>query len=240
MHDVTTDTFFDGKITVRQTRLGYRYSIDAVILAGHARPRKGDRLVDLGTGCGIVPLIIASRHTGVDMIGVEIQEDLAGMARENVQANRFEKQIEILCMDMKALDINIIQGPVDMVLSNPPFHRMSSGRINPNSQRAVARHEIKITIGEVTATAGRLLRTGGDFLCIYPVDRLVALLANMRSSLIEPKYIRLVQSNATSQARLVLVQGKKRGNPGLSAAVPLVIYEQDGQYSDEMQRMFTI
>jgi len=101
--DVSTDTFFNGQVTVRQPRAGYRFSIDAVILAGHIRPRPEDRIMDLGTGCGIIPLIIGFRHPGVKLYGVEIQQELADIARVNMQANHMEKRVEILPGGMRAL-----------------------------------------------------------------------------------------------------------------------------------------
>ncbi|RLB98205.1 MAG: SAM-dependent methyltransferase, partial [Deltaproteobacteria bacterium] len=163
MDNTTTDTFFNGQVTVKQSRTGYRYSIDAVILAGHVRPRPADRIVDLGTGCGIIPLIIGFRYPGVKLYGVEIQQDLADIARANVKANHLEKRVEILPADMRTLKPSIVSGPVDQVVSNPPYHRISTGRINPDSQRAIARHELKVTLEDVLKAAEAMLRTAGKF-----------------------------------------------------------------------------
>jgi len=174
--NLTTDTFFNGKITVRQPLKGYRYSIDAVILAGWVRTGPQDRVLDLGTGCGIIPLVITHRHPGVRLIGVELQPALAELARQNVAENKLERCIDILNMDMKDLDLATLSEPVDVVVTNPPFYRVSSGRINPNSQRAIARHELKANLTDVLTTGGRLLKTGGRFACIYGIDRLVDLL----------------------------------------------------------------
>ncbi len=238
MDNTTTDTFFNGQVTVKQSRTGYRYSIDAVILAGHVRPRPADRIVDLGTGCGIIPLIIGFRHPGVKLYGVEIQQDLADIARANVKANHLEKRVEILPADMRTLKPSIVSGPVDQVVSNPPYHRISTGRINPDSQRAIARHELKVTLEDVLKAAEAMLRTAGKFVCIYGSDRLVDLFARMRACHIEPKFVRLIHSKAGTDARLALVEGVKRGNSGLIVGPPLLIYRRDGDYTDEIQRMF--
>lgn len=235
---VTTDTFFNGRMTVKQPRTGYRYSIDAVILANHVRPRPADRVVDLGTGCGIIPLIIGFRHPGVRLYGVEIQSDLARIARVNTAANQLDKRIEILPVDMRALRPAALSGPVDIVVSNPPFYRVSTGRINPDSQRAIARHEITITLEDLLKAAARVLRTAGKFACIYGSDRLVDLFARMRTCHIEPKFVRLIHSRAETEARLVLVEGVKGGGPGLMVGPPLFIYGRGNDYTDEMQRMF--
>jgi tRNA1Val (adenine37-N6)-methyltransferase len=236
--ELTTDTFFNGRIIVKQSRTGYRYSIDAVILAGHVRPRPEDRMVDLGTGCGIIPLILGCRYPGIKIYGVEIQEELATIARSNVEANCLGHQVEIMSMDMQTLKPATLSGPVDMVVSNPPFYRISSGRINPDDQRAIARHELKVTLKGLLEAAERVLKTAGKFVCIYGCDRLVDLFACMRTCRIEPKFMRPIYSRAGTDARLALVEGVKLGNAGLMTGPPLFIYQENGDYTDEIQRMF--
>jgi tRNA1Val (adenine37-N6)-methyltransferase len=240
MDDYTEDTFFNGRVTVKQPRAGYRYSIDAVILAGHVRPRPEDRIVDLGTGCGIIPLILGSRYPGITLSGVEIQAELADIARANVAINHLEQRIDILPVDMRTLTSSTFSGPVDVVVSNPPYYRMAAGRINPESQRAIARHELKVTLEDVLKAAERILRTAGKFVCIYGSDRLVDLFAGMRTCNIEPKFMRLIHSKVgtDADARLALVEGVKRGNSGLIAGPPLFIYREEGEYTDEIQRLF--
>jgi tRNA1Val (adenine37-N6)-methyltransferase len=235
----TTDTFFNGKITVRQPRKGYRYSIDAIILACQVRPEPQERIVDLGTGCGIIPLIIARRYPEVRLVGVELQKDLAGLAEQNVTDNGFEGCIRILTTDLKTLDLAALPGPADMVVSNPPYYRVSSGRINPDRQRAIARHELRASLTDVLVTANRLLRTYGKFMCIYGAGRLVDLFCGMRSCGIEPKSARTIHAKSGEPARMALVEGVKQGNPELTVGPPLVIYENDGTYTFEVERMFT-
>lgn len=238
MDATTTDTFFNGKITVRQARSGYRYSVDAVILANQVRPRPGDRMLDLGTGCGIIPLIVGFRHPDIRLFGVEIQPDLAEMARLNAAANGFGERIQILNQDMQCLEPRVLSGPVDIVTSNPPYYKVASGRLNPNSQRAVARHELNVDLDGVLSTAGRMLRTAGRFLCIYGSERLVDLLTHMRHSNIEPKSMRTIHSRADTEARMVMVSGVKSGSSGIDVGEPLIIYRRDGSYTDELNRMF--
>jgi tRNA1Val (adenine37-N6)-methyltransferase len=127
---------------------------------------------------------------------------------------------------------------MDLVISNPPFRRTASGRINPNSQRAVARHEIKTTLVEVLTVAGRMLRTAGKLIMIYSSERLTDLLVQLRAVRIEPKFIRFIHSKKETEAKLTLVEGTREGNPGLTVGAPLVIYDKDGTYSDQMNAMF--
>lgn len=236
-NDMTTDTFFNGKVVVCQTRQGYRFSIDAVLLAAAVHPKSGETVMDMGTGCGVVPIVLAYRNPQVHFVGIELQESLATLAVENVAANRMQDRIVILHQDLRTLNHESIQGPVDWIVSNPPYRSAHSGRINPNAERAVARHEIHLKMSELMLASRRLLKTGGRFAVIYPVERLVDLLVEMRSAGIEPKWMQHIQSRGDDMAKLVLVKGMMRGNPGLKVAPPLVIYEPDGRYSERVEMM---
>ena len=139
--ELTLDILFDGRLKVWQPRHGYRFSIDAVLLAHQVRLQSEETVLDLGTGCGIIPLILAYRHPDIISFGIEIQKELAHIAIANVDANHLQNQIRVLCRDMRRLKPEDIGGPVDLVVCNPPYHKPKSGRINPDRQRAIARHE---------------------------------------------------------------------------------------------------
>ena len=161
MDEVTRDSFFDGRIRLAQPRRGYRYSIDAVILANGVNPKPGQTLVDLGTGCGIIPLILAFRCPAIRIWGIELQASLAAVAEENIRENHLASTVTIVCADMRAVAPESIGAPVDIVVSNPPYRRGRSGRINPDEQRALARHEIAVTLPDLTRISRRLLRNRG-------------------------------------------------------------------------------
>lgn len=235
----TTDTFFNGRIQVRQERAGYRFSIDAVLLAHHAAPRSEDRIIDLGTGCGIIALIMAYRNPEIKIYAVELQDELVELALANVKSNRLQNRIFVLGTDMKKIKPDHVEGPVDLIVSNPPFRRPGSGKLNPDDQRAIARHEIKANLHDVIDTARRMLKTGGRLVTIYTAERTVDILDQMRTEGIEPKHIRMIHSHSLCDAKLVLVEGLKGGKPGLKIAPPLIIYAENGEYSDEVQAMFT-
>ena len=238
MKNCSTDTFFNGKIKVWQSRFGYRFSIDAVLLASHAGKCQGGRILDLGTGCGIISLIIAYRNPKLTVYGIEVQKELADIATINVKSNNMENQITILCRDMKELNCDMISGPVDMIVSNPPYWKVSSGRMNSDQQKAVAKHEIKATLFDVIETACRMLRTSGRIVMIYSSDRLTDIITQMRSFTIEPKFLRSIHSSKNSEAKLILVEGIKGGRPGITIASPLIIYHKDGSYTNEVKKMF--
>jgi tRNA1Val (adenine37-N6)-methyltransferase len=235
--ELSRDAFFDGRLTVLQPCKGYRFSIDAILLAATVTPQPGENLLDLGTGCGIIALILALRYPALHISAVEIQPDLAFAARQNVAENRMDARVAVIQADLRTLPSPQIQGPFDWVISNPPFRRPDSGRINPDSQRAVARHEIEVNMEQLMACAGRMLRTGGRFVTIYPAERAADLIERMRLAEIEPKLIQTVHSRCGQDAKLVLAQGIKGGRPGSRIAAPLVVYQPDGSYTKTVQAM---
>ena len=238
MNSYTTDTFFNGLIRVKQSRGGYRFSLDAVVLAHHAVPHSREKVLDLGTGCGIIPLILAYRQPHMDIYGVEVQTELAELAATNVRENQLQDRITVFCADMKLIRPAMTAGPVDLVVCNPPFRRRGSGRINPDAQRAVARHEIKANLGDIIQTSYRMLRTAGRLVLIYTAGRLTDILCRMRSDGIEPKFIRMIHSRQDTEAALILIEGVKGGRPDLKIAPPLIIYDKKNNYTDEVELMF--
>lgn len=238
MDDVTEDTFFNGHLRLKQHRGGYRYSIDAVILASAVQPKPGETLVDLGTGCGIIPLILAYRHPGIRIWGVELQASLAAVAEANIRENEMTSRVTVVRGDMRDIRPRMVEAPVDTVVSNPPYRRGRSGRVNPDEERALARHEIAITLPDILRVSRSLLKTGGRFIVIYTANRIADLLWHMRNERIEPKRLRTVHSHAGKEARLVLIEGTKDGSPGMVVAPPLIVYSEHGGYSAEVQAMF--
>ncbi|BBO79156.1 SAM-dependent methyltransferase [Desulfosarcina widdelii] len=239
MEPLTRDHFFNGNIVLKQPRSGYRFSIDAVILAHLAESSTGGTVLDLGTGCGVVPIMMAYRNPGLRVIGVEIQPSLAAVARENVAANGMTERVRIIEKDMDRLVLADIGGPVDLVVSNPPYRKLNSGRINLHSQKAIARHEIKVDLKTVLATARNVLNLAGRFCVIYPAVRTVDLLAALRQGGLEPKRLTMIHSTPGSPARLVAVTAIKGGGPELMVDPPLYLYHEDGTYTRAALAMFS-
>jgi tRNA1Val (adenine37-N6)-methyltransferase len=235
--DVTHDTFLNGQLRIAQPGSGYRYSIDAVLLAALPRLKPGQSLLDLGTGCGIIPLILAFRNPAVRITGVEVQSELARLAAMNVANNGLQDRVRIIHEDLRRVSPAMVSGPVDWIVSNPPYRRAVSGRINPDTQRALARHEIKVNLPQLIGATRRLLKTGGRFAIIYPGERAVDLFSEMRLAGLEPKWLRCVHSQADGDAKLVLVQAMMGGKPGLKIQKPLVVYGSDGCYSAAVRDM---
>ena len=239
MEPLTRDHFFNGNIVLTQPKSGYRFSIDAVILSHLVRPATGETVLDLGTGCGVIPIMLAFRHPDIHVIGVEIQPSLSRLARQNVTDNRMADRVRIVDKDMGKLSLSDIGGPVDQVVTNPPYRKLDSGRINADSQRAVARHELKIDLQTLLLTARRMLNQSGRFSLIYPSVRTVDLVAAMRSTGLEPKTLTMIHAKPASPARLVAITGIKGGRPGLEVGPPLHLYHYDGTYTRALEAMFS-
>lgn len=240
MPATTLDPFYRGALTLHQPEKGYRFSIDAVLLAAQARPRPGDLVVDLGTGCGVVALLMAGRCSELKIYGVELQAELARLARRNVRHNHLEGVVQIIEADINSLGGKHLPRPADLIVTNPPYYKLASGRLNPDDQRAVARHELRLNLDQLLAGVKRLLRTGGRLVCVYACERLTDLLTGMRRAGVEPKSLRMVHSRSHDEAKLCLVEGIQQGRPGLKIQPPLVIYAPDGDYSEEVKGYFTL
>ncbi len=237
--DLTQDTFFNGRIKVLQRRTGYRFSVDAVLLAHHVRPRKTARILDLGCGSGIIGLLLSALHPDIRIYGAEIQPGLAGLAQRNAAQNGLSHRLFIRCADMRELRADEFGGPLDHIVSNPPFRKVGSGRINPEDERAAARHEIRITLPELLETARRLLRVGGRFSVVYPAPRAGELLSSMTGARIEPKILQVIYSRQGDQGRLVLVTGTRGAQPGMRIEPALFLYNKDGRYTEAVAAMFS-
>ncbi len=235
----TLDTLFGGRLKIIQKKKGYRFSIDALLLA-HFAPRdlKG-RILDLGTGCGIVPLILIMRHKGLKVIGVEIQPSLADLARRNAALNRFSSHLEIWEQDFKSLEGENWRGTFEAVFSNPPYRQVGSGRINPRQEKALARHEIKATLKDVLQAAHHLLKEKGRLLMIYPASRGVDLIQELRRIHLEPKRVQFIHSHPKDEARLILVEAIKEGRAQIRVLPPLFLYDSAHRYTPEAQELFS-
>jgi len=232
--DETVDEFFHGSLSVLQKEKGYRFSVDSPLLADFVTLRKGETVVDLGTGSGIIALILALRFPDARIAEVELQEELADIAARNIVLNRMEDRVRVYPGDVKKIKAVFDPKSFDVAVFNPPYRKLNSGKINPNHQRAVARHEIGGTIHDFLAAARYLLKDYGRVYAIYPASRGVQLIAGMRKHGMEPKKLRIVYSNSLSGAAFVLAEGVKGAGEEVEIMPPLFIYGDDGRYSDEM------
>ena len=225
--DETLDTFFNGKLQVIQMKKGYRFSIDAVLLSQFVKIRKDERVIDLGTGCGILPLLLSKTTKAHSFVGIEIQGGLAECAKTNVRLNHLEDKISILQQDLRELRETFAPGSFDVVLSNPPYRKYLSGRINPSLEKAIARHEIKGTLQDLISIASYLLQAKGRCYFIFPAMRTVDLLVALRSRELEPKRLRFAHPRMGEEAKFILTESVKASGVELKIMDPLILHESD-------------
>jgi tRNA1Val (adenine37-N6)-methyltransferase len=218
--DESVDEFMDGRLRLIQSKAGYRFSIDAVLLSEFVTTKPGDVVVDLGTGCGIVSLILLLTRPVSYAVGLEIQPHLAEEAMRNAVLNGFQDRMGVILSDIRHPPL--AQGKADVVVCNPPYRPRNSGRINPAAEKAIARHEIMASLDDILKAAYLLLKPKGRLAIIFPVVRLVDVLARMRGFGLEPKRIRVIYPNMQSEAKRVLLEAWHGGRGGLKVLAPLV------------------
>ncbi|MDA3903958.1 MAG: tRNA1(Val) (adenine(37)-N6)-methyltransferase [Desulfuromusa sp.] len=237
----TLDTLSIGNLQLLQAENGYRYSLDPILLARFVKIKKGTRVVDLGTGAGILPLLLARLSDAAEFIGVELQTELAARAERNVELNFLQGRVRIMREDIRNIRDIFPVNCVDLVVSNPPYRQPDSGRIASNDERAIARHELSGGLTDFVAAASWLLKNGGHFAVIYLAERLPELMNGMVIAGIEPKRLRMIHPRQGEAAKMVLLEGRKDGRPGLLVEKPLYIYKDSVEvrdYTEEVLRMY--
>ncbi|MGM0419145.1 MAG: tRNA1(Val) (adenine(37)-N6)-methyltransferase [Thermodesulfobacteriota bacterium] len=239
MTEYTKNNFFDGCVTVYQNKNGYRFSIDSILLAHHITPIKKCKIVDIGTGSAIIPVSVIYKNQTSDLqiYGVEIQKSLFKLAKKNIAVNGFEDKAIILNRDINDITQKDINGPADIIVSNPPYQKPGSGRINPASEKAAARHELKLDLKSLLTKTKSLLKNKGRFYIIYPAYRASELIFEMEKFKIPPKKIRFIHSYDSSEAVMVICEGLANGNNGVKILPPLIIYKEENVYTDEVLNM---
>lgn len=240
---LTRDSVFEGRLTVYQPASGYRFSIDAPLLADFVRCEPGQTVVELGAGAGVVSIIIASVIGSGRVIAVELQDRLAECARLNINefknAHKSDVDLNLIKMDWSDLSNDAVGGPVDVVISNPPYRKLGSGRINPGREEAVARHEIMGGADSAAGAAAKILSAGGRLAMIYPSSRLAGLIADLKAHRFEPKRLRMIHSRRRESARLVLIEARIGGKEELEILPPLFIYGDGREYSEEVSAILS-
>lgn len=237
--DETIDPLGLTDLRLIQPKKGYRFSIDPVLLCAFVPSIKNTRVVDLGTGNGIIPLLLSARKEAQSIIGVELQPAMVERARRSVKLNGLEGVIRILPGDVRALPEGLLAGGYDVVTANPPYRTQETGRIAPEDERAMARHELSGGLYDFLSAAVSLLKPGGRFYVVYLAERVAELLSEMHSCRLQPKRLRMVHSREGDPARMVLVEGSKDGKPGMVVEAPLIIYIGEGRvYSEEVLAMY--
>ncbi|MCB2361022.1 tRNA1(Val) (adenine(37)-N6)-methyltransferase [Clostridium estertheticum] len=236
--DETLDDLQLKGIHVIQKKHAFRFGVDAVLLANFVKVRKNAKVVDLCTGTGIIPFILAGKTTASNIIGVEIQEEFVDMANRSIEYNNLEDKIKFINGDLK--DIKLIKDidKVDIVTVNPPYKLQNSGLISLNDKDAIARHEICCTLEDVIIACRILLKDNGRMYMVHRPDRLADILCTMRKHRIEPKRIRMVHPSVNKAPNIVLIEGQRDGGAFLKWDPPLYVHVEDGGYTEEIKNMY--
>lgn len=221
-----------------QKKSGFCFGIDAVLLSHFADVRKGDKVLDLGTGTGIISILIAGHTLADKVVGVEIQEHIADMAQRSVTMNKLDERVSIINGDLKNIDSVLCQNSFDVVVTNPPYIKVGGGLVNEINTKAISRHEILCTLEDVVRVSEKLLKHGGRFCMVNRPDRLVDIMVLMRKYHIEPKSIRMVHPKMRDVANLVLVMGKKGAKSELRVMDPLYVYDDAGVFTKEIDYIY--
>lgn len=240
----TRDALFDGELHCLQHRNGYRFSVDPVLLAHFVRLGKEETILDLGAGCGVIGLILLYRFSFFisSFTALELQPGLAGLARENCEANKFQQQMKVVEGDLRNIKQLVQPGFFSSVVCNPPFYTAGSGRKSQNKEAEIARHQVSCTLAEVLAAAEFSVKNRGKVYLIYPAGALGSLLIELQKKHLMVKRLQLIYSypDPSDKAQLLMVEAVKNGGEGMEVLAPFYIYdEKDGAYSEAMQQFYS-
>lgn len=239
--DITLDTIRDIKIY--QNKKGYRFSVDALLLYSFVNLKHASAIADMGAGSGVIGLLLARKYQKSKVLLIELQDNLAKLAKKNILINNLEERVMVINTDivqLKSQSLGIVTpNSFDLVVSNPPFRRQKTGMISPIDEKAIARHEIKINLPDLINASQNILRSKGRFCIIYHPSRLIELIDALRKKKLEPKRLQFVHSDQNTEAKMVLVEAVKEGRAELKTEKPLFIYKTPNTYSDEMQEILS-
>lgn len=231
------DDLQNGYFIIQNTQ-DFCYGIDAVLLSGFAKVKPGERVLDMGTGTGIVPILLKAKTQGKHFTGLEIQERSAEMARRSVAYNHLEDTVTICTGDIKEAAAIFGRASFSVVTCNPPYMTGNHGLTNPHLPKAIARHEVLCTLEDVISQASQVLEPHGRFYMVHRPFRLAEIMGLMMKYKLEPKRMRLVHPYVDKEPNMVLIEGLSGGNPRITVEKPLIVYERPGVYTREIREIY--
>ena len=230
--DERIDDLQRNQYGIIQRKGAFCFGMDAVLLSGFAVVKKGERMLDLGTGTGIIPILLTAKTEGEHFTGLEIQEESADMARRSVRYNHLEEKVDIVTGDIKAASGMFPLASFDVITSNPPYMTNAHGIKNPEAPKAIARHEVLCTLEELVRETSRLLRPGGRFYLIHRPFRLVEIFQTLTAYKLEPKRMKLVYPFVDKEPNMVMIEAVRGAKSMIKVEEPLIVYKEPGVYHD--------
>lgn len=227
------------ELKIIQNKKGFCFGIDSILLSDFAKEIKKDATVlDLGTGTGIIATLLCGKTELKEIIGIEKQKEVYEMAQKSIQINQLENRFKIINEDIKNLEKILPKNTFDAIVTNPPYKKKDTGIKNEEEKKIIARHETTATLEDFIKTSKNLLKDKGEFYMVHRPDRLVDIIDNMRKYKIEPKILRFVYSNEKSEPKLILIKGIKNAKPFLKVQKNLYIYDKEGNYTEEINKIY--
>lgn len=232
------DLEYNG-LKIIQKKDGFRFGIDAVILSDFVKKNIDKSIVlDIGTGTGIISILLAGKTNAKKIIGLDIQQQVCDMAKRSVELNNLQERVEIVNGDVKNIENIIERNSVDIIVTNPPYQKGNTGLLSENESEKISRHEILCTFEDICKSAKYVLKSKGEMYIIHRPERIVDIMCFLRNNGIEPKEIRFVEPHLGEKPNLVLIKAIKNGNPFLKVHTPLVIYNSDRTYTSEILKIY--
>lgn len=217
---------------------GFCFGMDAVLLSGFAAVKPGEHVLDLGTGTGIIPILLSAKTEGEHFTGLEIQEEIAGMAKRSVSMNGLEEKIEIVNGDIKEASRIFGAASFDVVTTNPPYMNDAHGLKNPTEVKAISRHEVLCTLEDVVREGAKVLKHGGRMYMVHRPHRLIEILNTMTKYRLEPKRMKFVHPFRDKEANMVLIEAVRGGGAWMKVEPPVIVYKEPGVYSEEIYDIY--
>ena len=226
-------------LKIIQNKNGFCFGIDSVLLSDFAKEIKREsKIADLGTGTGILGILLCGKTENTKIVGVEIQKEVAQMAQRSIELNNLQARFQVICEDIKNLKEKYESGAFDAIVTNPPYKKQGTGKINENDSKLISRHEVTANLEDFISTASYLLKDQGSFYMVHRPERLADIFVTLGKYKIEPKVLRVVYPNKEKEPNLVLIKAVKNAKPFLKVEKPLFIYKKDGDYTEEILKIY--
>lgn len=236
--DERIDDLQRNHLKIIQKTNGFCFGMDAVLLSGFASVKQGECAIDLGTGTGIIPILLSAKTEGKEFVGLEIQEEMADMAARSIAMNQIEDRVKIIRGDIKEAGAVFGRASFDVVTSNPPYMNDAHGLKNPDLPKAIARHEVLCTLDDVVRSASELVRPGGRFYMVHRPHRLAELITTLKQYKMEPKRIKMVHPYQNKDANMVLIESVRGGRSMVKVEAPIIVYKEVGVYTEEICQIY--